>query len=110
MKERIKELFLAFKKKRLLNKMNRINPNPTVYKKWEHHTWGNSIEIRQINKNTFSIRGWLHNKPRDGDRLIYETGNGKYAVGYIVNVKHCSDPRDMFFADVIPFEYLNEKL
>lgn len=27
MKERIKELFLALKKKRLLNKMNRINPN-----------------------------------------------------------------------------------
>lgn len=31
--ERIKELFLALKKKRLLNKMNRINPNPAEYKK-----------------------------------------------------------------------------
>ena len=33
MKERIKELFLALKKKWLLNKMNRINPNPAEYKK-----------------------------------------------------------------------------
>jgi hypothetical protein len=109
MKERIKELFLALKKKRLLNKMNRINPNPAEYKKWEHHTWGNSIEICRINKNTFSIRGWLQNKPENGDKLIYETESGKYAVGYIVDVEYCGDPRDMFFANVIPFEYLKHQ-
>lgn len=109
MKERIKELFLALKKKRLLNKMNRINPNPAEYKKWEHYTWGNSIEICRINKNTFSIRGWLQNKPENGDKLIYETESGKYAVGYIVDVEYCGDPRDMFFANVIPFEYLKHQ-
>lgn len=108
----MKNLFLAFKRKLLCWKMNCINPNPKEYKKWEHHTWGNSIEIGRINKNkgTFSIHGWLESRPHDGDKLIYETESGKYAVGYIVNVRYCDDPRDMFFADVIPFEYLNEKL
>lgn len=111
MKKKIKELFLAFKKKRLYKKMNRINPNPTVYKKWEHRGWGDSINIDKINKNSsFRIHGWLPNIPRNGDKLIYKAQSGKYISGYIVNVECCGDPRDMFFADVIPFEYLNEKL
>lgn len=97
------KMFLAFKRRLLCWKMNRINPNPKEYKKWEHHRWGDSIEFGKIDKNTFSIRGWLQNKPRDGDKLIYQTENGEYAVGYIVDVKYCGDPRDMFFANVIPF-------
>lgn len=85
--------------------MNRLNPNPKEYKIWEHRDFGDSIQVSRINKNTFSIRGWLQNKPKDGDKLIYKAGNGKDAVGYIVDVSHCGCPRDMFFANVIPIGY-----
>lgn len=99
---RIKKFFSEFRKKRFIKKMSRLNPNPTEYKIWEHQKWGNSIQVRRIDKNTFSIVGWLPNKPHNGDKLIYKTKGGHDAFGYIVDVKYCGDPRDMFFANVVP--------
>lgn len=98
------------RKKRFLARMERINPNPYVYKMWEHERWGNSIQVDKIyDNNTFRIVGWLERLPKAGDKLLYDTESGKVLCGYIVNVECCRDPRDMFFADVIPFEYVDIK-
>lgn len=106
--DKIKEWRKYFRKESLRKRMTKLNPNPYEYRKWEHHGWGDSIQIRGINKNgTFRIVGWLGRRPHNGDRLIYDVESGRRAVGYIVDVDYCSDPRDMFFANVIPFEYYN---
>ncbi len=99
-----------WRKKRFRTRMRRINPNPFVYKIWEHKRWGDSIQINKIyDNNAFRIVGWLKRLPKNGDKLLYETESGKILSGYIVNVDYCRDPGDMFFADVIPFEYVNLK-
>lgn len=105
-KETIKNWRKSIRKERLRKRMERINPNPRVYKMWEHKRWGDRIQINRINENgSFSIVGWLSSGISNGDKLLYDVKSGKVAVGYIVNVEYCRDPQDMFFADVIPFEY-----
>lgn len=106
--DKIKEWRKARRKKSLHKRMMSINPSPYEYRQWEHRGWSDSIQICSINTNgTFRIVGWLDRIPRNGDKLIYDVESGRRAVGYIVNVDYCADPRDMFFADVIPFEYYN---
>lgn len=90
--------------------MERINPVPKEYRQWKHRCWGDKIDITRLNPNgTFRIVGWLPQRPKHGDKLIYDAKSGHKAVGYIVNVEYCRNPRDMFFADVIPFEYYQQK-
>lgn len=106
--DKLKELRREYRKRSLRKKMKRINPNPKEYRIWEHQFWGNQISIRRVNKNgSFRIVGWLSRRPNHGDKLIYDVESGRKAVGYIVNVEYCRDPRDMFFADVIPYDYYN---
>ncbi len=107
-KQTLKNWHKNWRKKRFRARMRRINPNPYVYRKWEHKRWGDSIEINKLydNRSSFRIVGWLKRLPKTGDKLLYNTESGRIASGYIVNVEYCRDPRDMFFADVIPFEML----
>ncbi len=109
-KEIIKNWRKSWRKKRFIATMEMINSNPYVYKMWEHKRWGDSIQINKIYDNgSFRIVGWLKRLPKTGDKLLYDTESGKILSGYIVNVDYCRDPGDMFFADVIPFEYVNFK-
>ena len=71
----------------------------------EHDEWANRIEITRAEEDSFRIRGWLPVRPNEGDKLIYEVAGDRKAVGYIVNVKYMRDPQDMFFADVIPYDF-----
>ena len=104
--DKIKEWRKSLRKESLRKKMTKVNPNPHEYRMWEHSGWGDSIQISKIYENgTFRIHGWIARCPRYGDKLIYDVQSGKRAVGYIVDVECCRDPRDMFFANVIPFEY-----
>lgn len=106
--DKIKNWRKSIYKMRLRKRMNSINPNPHIYDTREHKTWGDNIEIRRINDNgTFKIVGWLGRLPKNGDKLIYDVQSGKRAYGYIADVEYCNDPRDMFFAIVIPFEYVD---
>ncbi|WP_303029131.1 hypothetical protein [uncultured Duncaniella sp.] len=90
--------------------MKRINPRPKEYRKWEHFLWGDRIDFMRLNPDgSFRIVGWLARRPCGGDKLIYYVESGRKAVGYIVNVEYCRDPRDMFFADVIPYDYHESK-
>ncbi|WP_290235598.1 hypothetical protein [Bacteroides acidifaciens] len=108
--EKLKHLRKEYRKRRLRKKMERINPTPREYRQWEHRYWGDKIDITRLNPNgTFRIVGWLPQRPKHGDKLIYDVESGRKAVGYIVNVEYCRDPRDMFFADVIPYDYYELK-
>lgn len=108
--DKLKNLHKEYRKRKLRKKMERINPAPKEYRQWEHRCWGDKIDITRLNPNgTFRIVGWLPQRPKHGDKLIYDAKSGHKAVGYIVNVKYCRNPRDMFFADVIPFEYYQQK-
>lgn len=99
------------KKSKVYKKLQSNNSNPRSFKLWEHDSWGDKISIRKIYDNgSFQIVGWLYDRPIQGDWLIYEVQSGKYAKGIIHNIKYCQDPRDMFFADVLPVEYVDLRI
>ncbi len=107
---KLKKLCNEYRKSKLHKKMKRINPRPKEYRKWEHFLWGDRIDFMRLNPDgSFRIVGWLARRPCGGDKLIYYVESGRKAVGYIVNVEYCRDPRDMFFADVIPYDYHESK-
>lgn len=111
MKQLINRLKCIFKKEskqaKLIKKLQSSNPNPRIFKRWEHQSWGDKISIRKAYEDgSFAIRGWLYKRPKEGDLFVYETQDGKYAKGIIHNVEYCHDPRDLFFADVIPIDYI----
>ena len=86
------------------------NPNPRIYKVWEHKGWGDRISVRCVNQNgTFEIYGHLTPKPIEGDYIIYECQSGKKGKGIVIRTKYPGDPLDMFFATVLPIEYYLEK-
>ena len=95
------------KKAKIIKKLQSNNFNPRTFKQWEHKDWGDKISIRKIYDNgSFQIVGWLFDRPIQGDWFMYETQSGKRAKGLIHNIEYCSDPRDMFFADVLPVRYV----
>ena len=85
------------------------NKNPRVYKVWEHNGWGDRISIRKVNNDgTFRIDGHLMTKPVVGDIIVYDIADGGKAKGVVSETEYPGDPRDMFFATVIPVELYNE--
>ena len=60
--------------------------------------WGCRIEWVDYEK--LSVCGWLQNKPKKGDWLLCEMKSGKTAVFRFIEIEHCRDPHDMFFATV----------
>jgi hypothetical protein len=65
--------------------------------------WGNKIGV--IGNRVY---GFKQRIPEVGDYLEGETAKGGYARFEFINVERCSDPPDMFFADVILIKYLKE--
>jgi hypothetical protein len=74
---------------------------------WEHHTWGNRLQI--FSWENRKIVGWLGTKPENGDKLHIKMQSGKIAEFEILNVKHCHDPPDMFFADIKDIRYIDNE-
>lgn len=112
MKKMFNRLICLFKRKgdkkgKFIKKLQSNNPNPSTFKQWEHRFFGDKISIRKIYDNgSFQIVGWLFNRPIQGDWFVYEAQSGKHIKGIIYNIKYCRDPQDMFFADVLPIEYI----
>lgn len=98
----IRNYILNWRRNRFEQQMKRLNPNQFRYKLWEHRTWGDNIEIRKVHEKYFSVVGWLQRLPKLGDELIYETPEGQIALGCFINVEYCGNPKDMFFADIVP--------
>ena len=74
-----------------------------VYVKDDHSSWGNSIRFENQPK-TFrdikSVNGHLNRIPRAGDVLEVDHEEGVVIEFQFTKVDQCSNPRDMFFADV----------
>lgn len=103
----IKIFVASIKKKLFYWRMCRINSTPYVYDIKKHKLWGDNIIINKINANhSFEITGWLKRLPKEGDKLLYYTKSGKKVIGYITNIELCINPKDMFFAHVVPYEYI----
>ena len=101
----LKMIRLYQARKRLIKELKKINPKPYTYKYWEHFSWGDSIQWRNSDDTLpLKVVGWHARRPKDGDKLLYQTENEEIAVGYFVNVKYCDNPKDMFFADVVPLK------
>lgn len=107
--DRLNEFRQSIHREKLINEFNRINPNPYLYKYWEHSTWGDNIEWRQTDEPFHKVVGWLSRLPKNGDKLLYQTENDDIAVGYFVNVEYCGNPKDMFFAEIIPVNIIKLK-
>ena len=106
---KIKEKLSQYRENRYIKKLQLSNPNPRIFYKWEHNSWGDTISILSINNDgTFRISGHLVTKPVVGDYLIYITQSWRKGRGIISEVKYPGDPWDMFFATVIPIDYYEE--
>jgi hypothetical protein len=68
--------------------------------------WGNTIQWFNYDKRR--VTGWKQCKPRAGDILESRMESGKTGVFKFVEVEHCSDPHDMFFATVEDIGYKGE--
>ena len=106
----LKKLRLSQARKRLIKELKIRNPKPYTYKYWEHFSWGDRIEWRNTDEPfPLKVVGWLERLPRNGDELLYETEKGDIAVGYFVDVEYCGNPKDMFFAEIIPVDIIKHK-
>lgn len=102
----MKKWFLKLRKWWLLNKLRRLNPNPREYKILKDSSYSDDIRIFLIDDaGRLYIIGSVEERPTNGDKLIYEIGNNKPAVGYMMDVRYYDRPRNWFFATVIPFDY-----
>lgn len=88
-----------FKKKRTLT--------GRVIKAWEHKGWGNSISWSDYSK--YRVVGWMQDKPQVNDEIQFEMvrpDQSTIVTRFIVlDVEHSRDPKDMFWAVVMPFAY-----
>ena len=107
--KKFKEWFNGRSVSKIVEEAKAKNPNPRIYKVWEHNGWGDRISIRHVNKDgTFCIDGHLMTKPVKGDYIIYEVQSGKKAKGIVISTDYPGDPWDMFFATVMPLDYYEE--
>lgn len=86
-------------------KLERRNPNPQTYKRWEHKSWGDVIYMSA----DWTVRGHLIRRPHVGDSLIFEMAAGRNVRGIFVEVKHLRNPSDMFFGKIQPIGYVDTK-
>lgn len=102
----IRGAFQTYKAFKIKRKAQLNNPHPKTWRKWEYNSWGYKISFRSIDnkRNIIHIVGWLPERPKNGDYLIYSFDKDKYAKGVIYNVEYVTNPPDMFFADVKPLE------
>lgn len=77
-----------------------------VYDASKHNGWGDNIYWSHY--DTRQVGGFLWNKPVVGDEIRFEMKSGKVARYAVLEVKTFSDPRDMFFADVMDIGYVGE--
>ncbi len=103
----IQNYMLNWRRKRFEQQLKKLNPNQFRYKLWDHKTWGNNIIIREIHEKYFSVVGWLPRRPKHGDELIYDVERGKIALGCFINIEYQDNPKDMFFADVVPLKIIH---
>lgn len=73
---------------------------------WEHNGWGNSI---QYDKET-GWHGWTTPLVRKGDVILMRMTSGKILKAVISSIKYAGDPRDMWFAEVVPLGYVKNKI
>lgn len=100
----VKECIEVWKLVRMAKSALSKNKKPRTYKMWKYNSWGNAIYIVRVNHHhTFSIFGFLQNRPRVGDIMLYDSQGGGVAKGVVVDVKYESNPPDMFFAEVAPY-------
>lgn len=69
-----------------------------------HTIRGNNIDWLDFNKRT--IMGHITPRPNKGDELRCKMSDGKTMRFEIVEVKHCKNSNDMFFATVSDIGYL----
>lgn len=71
------------------------DPPRRIYTKSDRGGWGRDWFIKD-NK----ITGWLAPLPRKGDEFHVAMTSGKTGRYVVTKVCYCTDPPDMFFADV----------
>lgn len=69
-----------------------------TYHMQDHQCWGDSIQWSEWPK--LKVHGHLYKRPVKGDILTCDFETGTRLEFQFVYVEHCSDPRDMFFANV----------
>lgn len=69
------------------------------------HNWKSSNGKSDPIQSIYGFKSWPHKKPRNGDLLITEMESGAKAIFGIGNIRHESNPPDMFFADAVFLGY-----
>ena len=107
--KKVKEKLSQYRRNRYMERLLLSNPNPRIFRVWEHGSWGDAINILSVDSNgTFRISGHLLTKPIIGDYIAYVTTSGHIGKGVVSEVEYPGDPWDMFFAKVIPVGYYEE--
>lgn len=78
-----------------------------IYQGSYHTGWGDSINWSDYPKR--QMVGWLQRRPEKGDEIRMEMKSGKIARYVVLEVEHCSNPDDMWFASVMDIGYVGEK-
>ncbi len=78
-----------------------------IFNAWEHKTWGDNIQIiDKTEMEKLTITGWLSRKPVAGDEICFKMQSQKVAKYSVISVEDCSDPPDMFFANLEFRDYI----
>ena len=91
--------FFTRKLKHKEPKKPKYNPKARVYTMGGG--WGNAINLTgDWTPPGIRVVGWKRPRPNEGETLTISMQSGKTAVGVFTKMDYCSDPADMFFADV----------
>lgn len=94
--------------KRVLDFLSHKKLKPEAKKPW---TPGNTIAIKfDVSWSNFDQRRVVGHsyRPQVGDAMTCKMQSGRVAVFQITSVERCSDPHNMWFADVIDMGYEDE--
>lgn len=78
----------------------------TIWKMWEHKSWGDNISWMDVDKLTLS--GHTTPIPEVGDELHCLMQSGRTGRAIFTEVKPCGDPPDMWFGKVEDAGYVEK--
>jgi hypothetical protein len=77
-----------------------------VWRMWEHRGWGDCIQWMCKDQ----ISGHTRPLPKEGDDLLCKMESGRVGIYRFTKVNPCTDPSDMWFADVEGVGYAEDEV
>ena len=96
--------FFTVNEKIILNKLK--NQEVRIINMHNHNGWGDRISWFSFEKR--SVSGHMEAQPKVGDVMTCELASGRVGAFVFIDVRQCSDPRDMFFGTVKDLDYADK--